>query len=179
MINYTRDLDRTKLHQLWHNMYYRCYSKEYHERSPQYIGCSMCDEWLDDKEAFFDWVRENYYTVGDEQIDLDKDILVKDNKIYGSDTAIFAPHSINTYFENLTREPIYLPKLEKYKMDIFIEGKSINIGYYNTAEEAKKNYIKHKESAIMAKADIYKADIPRALYNAMVNWKIELTDWNK
>lgn len=139
----------------------------------------MCDEWLDDKETFFDWVCENHYTVGDEQIDLDKDILVKGNKIYSPETGIFAPHSINTYFENLTREPKYLQKLDKYKMDIYIEGKSINIGYYDTEEEAKKAYIKHKEAAIMAKADIYKDRIPRVLYNAMVNWKIELNDWNK
>ena len=33
-------------------MYDRCYSKRYHDRSPQYIGCSMCDDWLDDQATF-------------------------------------------------------------------------------------------------------------------------------
>lgn len=179
MVNYIRDIDKKKLNSLWHNMYQRCYSDKYHEDSPQYIGCTMCDEWLDDKEAFYDWVRENYYTVGTEQVDLDKDILVKGNKIYSPETSIFAPHSINTYFENLTREPIYLSKLYKYRMDIFIEGKNINIGYYDTEEKAKKAFIKHKEAAILAKADLYKDSIPRKLYDAMVNWSIELSDWDK
>lgn len=178
-VNYYRDLSKKKLNTLYYNMYDRCYSEKYHERSPQYIGCSICDEWLDDHSSFFDWVRENYYTVDDEQIDLDKDILVKGNKIYSPDTCIFAPHSINTYFENLTREPVFLQKLNKYRMDIFIEGKSINIGYYDTEEEAKKIFIKHKEAAILAKADLYKDKIPRKLYNAMVAWNIKLSDWNK
>ena len=179
MIDYKRDLTKKELNTMWHNMYYRCYSNKYHEQSPQYKGCSMCDEWIDDKESFYDWVRENYYKVGDEQIDLDKDILVKGNKIYAPDTCIFTPHSINTYFENMTREPVFLQKLNKYRMDIFIEGKSINIGYYDTEEEAKRAFIRHKEGAILAKADLYKDRIPRKLYDAMVNWNIELSDWNK
>lgn len=165
---------------MYHNMYDRCYSKDYHERSPKYIGCTMCDEWLDDKENFYEWVRENFYEVdGERTVELDKDILVKGNKIYSPDTCIFAPQSINSYFENLTREPVYSPKLGKYKMDIFIEGKTVNIGYYDTEEEAKEVYIKHKEASILAKADLYKDRIPRKLYNAMVTWKIELSDWNK
>lgn len=89
----------------------------------------MCDEWLDDKYNFYEWVRENYYTVKEEQIDLDKDILVKGNKTYSPETCIFTPHSINTYFENLTREPFYLQKLNKYRMDIWLEDRNINIGY--------------------------------------------------
>ena len=178
-VNYIRDISKTEMCKMWHNMYNRCYSDSYHERSPQYIDCKMCDEWLDDRESFYDWVRENYYKIDGEQIDLDKDILINGNKEYGTENCIFAPHSINTYFENLTREPIYLPKLNKYRMDIFLEGKTVNIGYYDTEEEAKKVFIKHKEAAILAKADLYKDRIPRKLYDAMVNWSIELSDWNK
>ena len=177
-VKYTGTADRNKKNSMWHNMYDRCYSEKYHERSPQYKDCTMCDEWLDDKESFFDWVDENYYTYGDEQIDLEKDILVKGNKIYSPDTCIFAPHSINTYFEKLTRKPVYLEKLDKWKAEIWIEGKTINLGYYDTEEKAKEVFIKHKEAAILAKADIYKDGIPRALYDAMVNWKMELADWN-
>lgn len=176
-VNYLRKVDRRKKVTMWNNMYARCYSDNYHERSPQYIGCSICDEWLDDRESFYNWVDENYYTYGDEQIDLDKDILVKGNKVYSPDTCIFAPHSINTYFENLTREPKYLETLDKWKAEIWIEGKTINLGYYDTEEKAKQIFIRHKEATILAKADIYKDGIPRDLYNAMVDWKIELADW--
>ena len=126
-VNYKRNLSKTEMCRMYHNMYDRCYSPAYHERSPQYKDCEICPEWLDDKNNFYDWVLENYYTIDREQIDLDKDILVKGNKIYSPDTCIFAPHSINTYFENLTREPVYLQKLNKYRMDIWVENRNVNI----------------------------------------------------
>lgn len=177
MVNYTNDISKQKLRTLWNNMNTRCYNENYHAESPQYIGCEVCQEWLDDKENFYDWVKENYYTVGSEQMDLDKDILVKNNKIYSPETCIFAPHNINVYFENLTREPLYVPSKHQYKMSIFIDGKNVDLGLFDTEEAAKAIYIKHKEAAILAKADIYKDSIPGKLYDAMINWKIELEDW--
>lgn len=178
MVNYTNNLSSIKLNSLWHNMYDRCYSKRYHDRSPQYIGCSMCDDWLDDQATFKEWARENYYTIDDEQIDLDKDILVKGNKIYSPKTCIFVPHSINAYFNNLVRDPVYIKSLDQWKMEICIEGKNVTIGYFDTKDEAKEAYIKHKEASILAKADLYKDRIPRKLYNAMIKWRIELSDWH-
>lgn len=123
-------------------------------------------------------MRENYYVVGGEQMDLDKDILVKGNKIYSPETCIFVPHTINTYFENLTREPKYLRKSKKYRADIWLEGRNVILGYFDTEKEAKLIYIQHKKAAIISKADVLKNIIPKKLYDAMVNWKIEISDWN-
>lgn len=177
MVAFTNDISKQKLRTLWSNMNTRCYNENYHAESPQYIGCEVCQEWLDDKENFYDWVKENYYTVGSEQMDLDKDILVKNNNIYSPETCIFAPHSINVYFENLTREPLYVPSKQKYKMSIYIDGMNVDLGLFDTEEAAKATYIKHKEASIMAKADLYKDKIPKKLYDAMINWTIELDDW--
>lgn len=80
------NLDRRTLSYMFHNMYNRCYREDYLEKNPQYKGCSICDEWLNDREAFYNWVAENYYIIDGEQIDLDKDILVKGNKVYSPDT---------------------------------------------------------------------------------------------
>ena len=74
---------------------------------------------------------------------------------------------------------MYLQKLNKYRMDIWIEDRNVRLGYFDSEEEAKKMYIRHKEAAILAKADLLQDRIPRALYNAMINWKIELSDWDK
>lgn len=172
----TTNLDRRTLGYMWHNMYNRCYRESYLEKNPQYKGCSICDEWLEDREAFYSWVAENYYIIDGEQIDLDKDILVKGNKVYSPDTCIFTPHVINTYFENFTRKPVQL-KNGKYRMDIYIDGETVSLGIFDTEEEAKKEFIKHKEAAIVSKADSYKSKIPAKLYKAMVDFKIELSDW--
>lgn len=177
-INYKNDLSKTKLREIYNNMNQRCYYKKYHDRSPQYIGCQICPEWLENKNKFYEWVQENYYTITNKQLDLDKDILIKGNKMYSPDTCIFAPHEINTIFENITRMPIYQKKSKTYKMNIWIDDHDITLGYYGTAEEAKLEYIKHKEAQILSKADLYKNVIPDKLYKAMINWKIELSDWD-
>ena len=170
------NLDRRTLAYMWHNMYNRCYREEYLKKHPIYEGCTICDEWLSDRESFYNWVAENYYIIDGEQIDLDKDILVKGNKMYSPDTCIFTPHIINTYFEHITRKPIKLNN-GKYRMDIYIEGNTIPLGVFDNEEEAKKEFIKHKESAIVSMADRYKNKIPNKLYKAMIDFKIELSDW--
>ena len=164
---------------MYANMCSRCYRESYQLNNPIYKGCTVCEEWLQDREAFYRWVQENWYTIEGEQIDLDKDILVKGNKMYSPETCIFVPHIINIYFERLTKKPVYIPSLKKWQIDIYIEGKNVNIGFFEKEEEAKKAYIKHKEAAIIALAMRYKGKIPEKLYEVMVNYKIELSDWKK
>ena len=172
------NLTRSKLANIYWNMWNRCYLESYLEKNPKYRGCTICDDWLNDRESFYDWIAENYYIIEDEQIDLDKDILVKGNRIYSPDTCIFTPHVINTYFEKITRSP-QKTNNGKYSMEITVNGKRINLGTFDTEEEAKLEYIKHKQAAILAKADEYKGRIPKKLYDAMVNYQIDLSDWDK
>lgn len=172
------NLTGRKLCYMYWNMRNRCYLESYLEENPKYRGCTVCDEWLNDRQAFYEWVAENYYIIDGEKVDLDKDILVKGNKIYSPDTCIFAPHAINTYFEWMTRNPQRVNG-DKYKMEITVNGKKINLGTFDTEEEAKLEYIKHKQAAILSKADEYKGRIPKKLYDAMVNYRIDLSDWDK
>lgn len=171
-------LKRTKLNgrvlnYMYYNMINRCYN---HKQYPKYKGCKVCDLWLNDKESFKNWVIENHYIIDDEQIDLDKDILVKGNKVYSPETCVFAPHIINTCFENLTRKPTKTKK-GKYRIDLCVEGKTNGLGVFDTEEEAKREYIKHKEAAILYLADKYKDNIPMKLYETMTNYKLDLSDW--
>ena len=47
---------------------------------------------------------------------------------------------------------------------------------YKTPEQAFQVYKKFKESYIKLIADEYKDKIPKILYDAMYNWKVEITD---
>ena len=49
----------------------------------------MFAEWAEKQVG---WATENY--------ELDKDILVKDNKVYCRETVVFVPESLNTFFTN-------------------------------------------------------------------------------
>ena len=175
--------NRMKARRLWNDMQTRCYNAKYHKRSPEYEECSICQEWLEDKEKFFQWVEENYYSVGDESMDLDKDILVKGNKVYSPDTCVFVPHSINTLFLSCKgkrgKYPIgvyYDSDKKKYCANVNVNSECIKLSVKNTPEEAFEEYKRHKEALIIVTADKYKKYIPSKAYNAMLNWKVEITD---
>lgn len=175
--------NRMKAGRLWNDMQTRCYNTKLQERFPEYEGCSICDYWLQDKERFFNWVEENYYMIGSEQMDLDKDILVKGNKVYSPETCVFVPHTINTLLLNCRRKrgkyPLgvnYEKGKDKYRAALNIDGRNVKLGHFNTPEEAFMEYKRHKEALIIVVADKYKGKIPDKVYEAMMNWKIDIND---
>jgi hypothetical protein len=78
------------LYRCWTAMLKRCYDVKYQTTHPTYIGCSVSEEWKY-LSNFKKWYDANYR----EGLELDKDILVKSNKVYSADTCCFVPHYIN------------------------------------------------------------------------------------
>ena len=164
----------------------RCYSGECQKKHPTYKDCYVCPEWLN-YSNFKKWFNDNYYEIEGEQMDLDKDILVKGNKIYAPNTCVFVPQNINTLFIKRDKArgkyPIgvcFCKDKNKYKVqcNIFYNGKRQlkHLGYYNTIDDDFKVYKESKESNIKQIADYYKAKIPNELYEAMYTYKVEITD---
>ena len=88
MVNYTQPTMEQK-YNLKNNMKTRCYNANYYQIWKNYEGCSICDEWLEDKKSFYEWVDHNYYVIkGEPSVELDKDIIVPGNKVYSPDTCI-------------------------------------------------------------------------------------------
>ena len=188
MVNYTQPTIEQK-YNLKHNMKTRCYNANYHKTRPDYEGCSICDEWLEDKKSFYEWVDHNYYWIkGEPSVELDKDILVPGNKVYSPDTCIFVPKRINDLFVHIHGRKknglpvgvIYSEKTGKYKACIRKsydnkDGKKKNtcLGHYDTPQEAYEVYKHHKTAEIVYIADKYKDVIPDKLYQAMINWEFD------
>lgn len=78
----------------WRTMMKRCYSDHFHTQFPTYKDCSVVKDWHN-FQNFAKWYDENYYEIGEEMMHLDKDILVKGNKVYSPETCVFVPQSIN------------------------------------------------------------------------------------
>lgn len=57
-----------------------------------------------------------------------------------------------------------------------VNNECIKLSAKNTPEEAFEEYKRHKEALIIVTADKYKKYIPSKVYNAMLNWKVEITD---
>lgn len=165
----------------WRYMIGRCYSSNSINIHPEYKECFVCDEWKYYKN-FKKWYNENYYNIKDEKMHLDKDILVKGNKIYSPETCIFVPSRINYLFlqSNKTRGdlPIGVNYNEnnKFFIRVRIDNKIICRYGFNNKYDAFHCYKIEKEKYIKQVADKYKNKIPNKLYESMYKWKIEITD---
>lgn len=170
----------------WTSMLNRCYSDKEQKKYTTYKDCYVCEEWLN-YSNFKNWYDENYYEIYGEQMALDKDILMKGNKAYSPNTCVFVPQNINNLFtkSNKTRGKypigvIFNKYANKYQVNcnIFNNEKSQQkyLGLYNTIEDAFKVYKEFKEKYIKQIADYYKDKIPNKLYEAMYNYKVEITD---
>ena len=164
----------------WYNMLGRCYSEKYQERQSRYIDCSVAEEWHNFSN-YKKWIEENYYTVDDEPMEVDKDILHKGNRVYSPDNCIFAPKCINSLFVTAKASrgefPIGIDKVKKgFRVRLNHDGKQTIIGYYDNIVDAFDKYKEEKEKLIQEMAEKYKDKIPQKLYNAMMNWVVEYDD---
>lgn len=167
---------KEKPEKLWRLMLRRTCSEEFKRISPSYEGVSVCDEWKS-YSKFKEWFDE-YYVEG---WVLDKDILVKGNKVYSPQTCSYVPPQINTLFTRRTRDrgpyPIGVTICRgRYAASVNRFGKHVFLGHFNTPEEAFEAYKKAKESYIKEVADKWKDRIEPRVYEAMYNWKVEITD---
>lgn len=173
-----------EIYEVWGSMFKRCYRNHVRVRDKSYGGCEV-DERFHNFQNFARWYEENYYTVGNERMALDKDILVKNNKIYSPETCIFVPLRINSLFISSRAVrgnlPIGVSKQPgtntKYRAGISKNGKSpVYLGTFDTPEEAFHAYKTAKEAYIKQVADEYKDKIPKKLYDALYAYTIEITD---
>jgi len=74
----------------WKNMLKRCYSLAYLNKHPTYRDCKVDTEWLK-----FSNFREWMITQDWQGKDLDKDLLIKGNKIYSPSLCVFINPSTN------------------------------------------------------------------------------------
>lgn len=76
----------------WKHMLYRAYNTKYHDRFPTYRGITVCNDWLKFSN-FRKWWVDNYV----EEWQLDKDLLIQNNKIYSPETCIYVPNWLNSF----------------------------------------------------------------------------------
>ena len=166
-----------KEYQTWQDMILRCYNEKLHKKHPTYIGCTTSENF-NYYPYFKDWCNKQI-GFGNEGWELDKDILVKGNKIYSEDTCCFVPREINSLFGNNRRNrgeyPIGVTYKKKDKLFCAVattSKPSKHIGVFRTPEEAFQAYKKVKEAYIKEVANKWKDQIDPRVYNALMNWEI-------
>lgn len=182
--------ENTKEYNTWYNMMIRCYDVKYKQENPAYKDVTCCKEWLL-YENFYEWLhkQENFniwFSLN--KSSLDKDILIKGNKIYSPETCCLVPCNVNTLFaihdrSNQNNLPIGVYYDESKNRYIsacsnpFIK-KQIRLGVYDNKEDAFYDYKIYKENIIkkVANIEFNKHTITKECYEAMMNYNIEMTD---
>lgn len=162
-----------KWYRKWEGMIIRCYSSAQLKRSDTYADCTVCSDWHY-LPNFAKWADKQNYEEGWE---LDKDILIPGNREYGPNACTFAPKEINIFLvNNAANRGLYKLgvslKRDKFRARISRNGKHIQIGTYNTEDEAHEAYVKAKELHSKKLAEIYKVNISIKLYKAMRKYTV-------
>lgn len=176
-----------KEYTLWCKMLSRCYDDKEKQKRPTYNGVTCCEEWLL-YENFYEWLhsQENFdkWKNGNRWC-LDKDILVKGNKIYSPETCCLVSNNVNVLFtksdKNRGRFPIGVCKHENkfavYCNNPFTKEQDY-LGSYHTKNEAFIVYKNHKENKIkqVAEEEYNLGNIIKKCYEAMMKYEVEIDD---
>ena len=165
----------------WNSMLQRCYDLSYKLKRPTYIGCTSSNNFKY-YPYFKDWCNKQV-GFGNKGWCLDKDILVKGNKLYSEDTCCFVPREINSLFalSGNTRglNPIGVQfNLEEgnYSARVSRDGKHCHIGTYETKEDAFLRYKEVKELHIKSVAKRWFGKIDQNVFNALMTYEVGILD---
>ena len=172
----------TKEYVLWCDMLRRCYSDAYKKRKPTYEGCEVSNNFKS-YEYFYEWCN-NQFGFNNEDWQLDKDLLIKGNKVYSEATCVFSPQEINKVLvkREASRGKYLIGVSWNKKASAFVarvnknKGKREYLGLFNTELEAFNAYKIAKESFIKEQANKWKSQIDPRAYNALMNYTVEITD---
>ena len=156
----------------WTGMLKRCYDAKYQTKKQTYVGCSVCTEWLTFSH-FKKWM-ENQNWQGKQ---LDKDLIVKGNKVYSPDTCAFVDAVTNSFTINQAAARGEWPigvcfdrREVKFKAMCSnpFTGKNEYLGYFTCPEQAHQAWKRRKHELACQLADMQKdervADALRARY---------------
>lgn len=197
------DCKPTKEYTVWQGILRRCCDVGFKDKNPTYKNVTCCNEWFL-FENFYKWLheQENFekWSSGDKWgWAVDKDILIKGNKIYSPETCCLVPQNVNQLFKKKYVECDDLSISISFQISLSKIGNEFQIKYHNPftnkiehfssykeieqlhqvfKEQAFHTYKSHKENSIkqIAQEEYDKGNITKQCYEAMMNYEVEITD---
>lgn len=165
----------------WQEMLKRCYDPYFINKQLTYKDCYV-EKDLHCFQNFVKWWKDNEYKCNGEKLHLDKDILVKGNKIYSKERMMLVPQRINNLFTKRQNYRGELPIGCTFRPNKKIQASCDNgntkvyLGVFDDKRSAWLMYKINKELVIQSVADEYKDLIPKKLYDALYEYKVEIND---
>lgn len=167
---------RTDEYAYWESMMKRVYNPQTESYARPYRDCSVSEVWHN-FQNFAEWCQgqEGFSKNG---FQLDKDLLVKGNKVYGPDTCCFLPGHANcamTGMKHFNTSGYTGVEKNEYGFSAAITMCSVgvSIGTFDSAEKASFMYKSIKEAYVRSLAQVYKDSISERAYSAMSVWSVE------
>lgn len=168
-------------YKIWCDMLRRCYRTPDRVRGRSYLSCSVSDSFK--VFSYFEKWLLSQVGFGCMGYQLDKDLLLKGNKIYSEDTCCLIPKEINQFLlsNNWARGDLpmsvskhtvngnYVASLQRF-------GKRYHLGSFDDPNNAFAVYKEAKESYAKELANKWQEQIESNVYIALMNYKVEITD---
>ena len=173
---------QTEEYTLWRNMLQRCYSNTYKKKYSTYEGCEVSSKFKS-YEYFYEWCHKQV-GFGNKGWHLDKDLLIKGNKVYSEYSCIFIPKDINLLLTKCTASRgehligvSWCKRYMAFRATVSRnKGKQEHLGLFNTELEAFNAYKKAKEAFVKEQAEKYKSQIDERVYNAVMSYEVNIDD---
>lgn len=171
-----------KQYTVWESMLRRTVKSKTHGINLSYFDCSLSENFKS-YTYFYEWCSKQvgFNLFGYE---LDKDLLLKGNKVYSEDTCVFIPQEVNVALTRAKNQRGDLPVgvcfdkgKNKYRASICLgEGKRKHLGYFVEPKEAFLAYKQAKEAYLVTLAEKYKRNLDHRAYQALKTYQVEITD---
>lgn len=168
-----------KCYSCWNSAVERCYSERWHKKFPTYEKCTICKDWL----VFTNFFKWYINQVGSEieGIQLDKDLLVRGNKVYSPETCCLVPCILNNIVLNnesskgkYKRGVTFDRRCGVFQASISIRNKPKTLGVYKDEDSAHKAYLIAKKSVIVELANDWKGRVEDKVYFALLEWDVDV-----
>lgn len=171
---------------IWKCMLMRC-TKVWRSKHNTYTAAD-CSENFKSYTFFYEWCQ-NQIGFGNKDKNgnswqLDKDLLVKGNKLYSENNCVFIPHRINSLLTKRDSERGKFPVgvcLDKNRNKFLAQccsssGKRVRLGGFDTCKDAFIAYKALKEQAVKDVANEYREQLDSRAYQALMQYEVNIDD---
>lgn len=170
-----------KTYQVWCSMLQRCYNPNTEYARRNYKDCEVSD-YFKIFPQFLEWWKMKSDGISVD-LQLDKDILVKGNRLYSETTCTLVPRDVNMLLikRNKARGkyPIgvtYCKRSKKYKAQFSKFNVITNLGSHDSVESAFLAYKIAKEEYVKEVANKYKDVIEEKVYEILMKYEVNIDD---
>jgi hypothetical protein len=164
---------RTLEYVFWESMMKRVYNHQNECMVRNYSDVSVCEEWHN-YQNFAEWCQtQTGFKMG---FHLDKDLLLEGNKVYSPTTCCFIPPHLNAAITGMKHTNttgytgVVLTDTGRFLAGITMNGVGINLGTYDTKQQASLMYKSIKNAYVNSLAIIYKDEISIEAFTAAQKW---------